>query len=154
MPRMNRLRHTPPLSARLVAGLCAMLVLMLAVLAACPAAHEWVHGHCGCAAQGASTRGTFGPLLNALGATPQARTWIQNHGGCAAQGTNKHPPAAPDDDGCIVTLFAHGVISATVFAALAVAFFRLIAVTARPREALCLPAPRYWLPPLCGPPQN
>jgi hypothetical protein len=156
---MSRLYRTPPLFVRLIAGLCAALVLALAVLAACPAAHKWVHGHCGCATQGANTRGTFGRLLNVLGANPQARTWIQNYGGCAAQGTNtggthNHNAADPDDDGCIVTLFAHGVVSATVFGALAVAFFRLIAVTAQPREILRPPAPRYWLPPLCGPPQS
>jgi hypothetical protein len=128
------LRHTPSLSVRLVAGLCAALVLLLAVLAACPAAHEWIHG------QGAHEQ-------------TQKHAWhwarcLNAHCPC------KHNAADPDDDGCVVTLFAHGIVPATIFAALAIAFFRLIVVTARPYQALCLPAPRYRLPPLCGPPQS
>jgi hypothetical protein len=122
---MIRLRHTPSFAARLGAGLCAALVLLLAVLAACPAAHAWIHGHENHAAHSANSSGTHG----------------QN-------------PADPDDDGCIVTLFAHGVVSTTIFAALAVAFFLLISPVAQPCEALYLPAPRYRLPPLCGPPQS
>lgn len=122
---MIRLRRTPSPAARFVAGLCATLVLLLAVLAACPAAHAWIHGH-------------------DRPAVPSA-----NHGG--AHGQNQ---ASPDDDGCAVTVFAHGVVSTAIFAALAGAFFLLISPMAPPREALCLPSPRYRLPPLCGPPQS
>ncbi|HTB81923.1 MAG TPA: hypothetical protein VK717_13650 [Opitutaceae bacterium] len=122
---MTRLRRRPSFAARLVAGLCAALVLLLAVLAACPAAHEWIHGH-----EGHATHSPDGG------------------------GTHSQNAADPDDDGCVVTLFAHGVVSAAIFTTLAVAFFLLISPVAQPREALCLPAPRYRLPPLCGPPQS
>lgn len=122
---MIRPGRTPSFPVRLGAGLCAALVLLLAVLAACPAAHAWIHSHDGPVAHSVNDGGTHG----------------QN-------------PADPDDDGCAVTLFAHGVVSTTIFAALAVAFFLLISPVAQPREALCLPAPRYRLPPLCGPPQS
>lgn len=121
---MTRLRRTPSSAARLVAGLCAALVLLLVVLAACPAAHAWIHGH-------------------------------ENHAAhSASSSTHGQNQADPDDDGCVVTLFAHGVVSTAIFAALAVALFFLISPVAQPREALCLPGPRYRLPPLCGPPQS
>ncbi len=122
---MIRLRPTPSFTARFGAGLCAALVLLLAVLAACPAAHAWIHGHDGQAAHSVTDGGVHG----------------QNQ-------------ADPDDDGCIVTVFAHGIVSTAIFVALAVALFFLISPVAQPREALCLPAPRYRLPPLCGPPQS
>ena len=121
---MSHLRHTPSLLTRFTAGAGVALVLLLNVLAASPEAHEWIHGHEERAAHGANTTGTH------------------------------HHADQPDEDGCVVTLFAHGVITATIFAALMVALFRLVAVTARPGEALCLSAPRYLLPPLCGPPQS
>jgi hypothetical protein len=122
---MNRLRRTPSLLIRFTAGMGVALVLLLGVLAACPAAHEWIHGHEEPAAHSANT-------------------------GC----THHHDAENPDEDGCVVTLFAHGVITATIFAALIVALFRLVAVPARQGEALCLSAPQYLLPPLCGPPQG
>jgi hypothetical protein len=122
---MSRLRHPPSPFTRLVAGAGVALVLLLNVLAACPEAHEWIHGHGENAAHGAT-----------------------------ATGSHHHDTDQPDEDGCVVTLFAHGVITATIFAALIVALFRLVTVAARPGEALCLSAPPYLLPPLCGPPQS
>jgi hypothetical protein len=122
---MSRLRRTPSLFTRLVAGAGVALVLLLNVLAACPEAHEWIHGHEEPAAHGAN-----------------------------ATGSHHHDADKPDEDGCVVTLFAHGVITATIFAAIIVALFRLVAITVQPGEALCLSAPPYWLPPLCGPPQS
>jgi hypothetical protein len=119
---MSRLRRTPSLLIRFTAGAGGALVLLLGVLAACPAAHEWIHGH-------------------------------EEHA-ANAPGSHHHDAENHDEDGCVVTLFAHGVITATIFAALIIALFRLVAVTARPGEALCLSAPPYLLPPLCGPPQS
>jgi hypothetical protein len=148
---MNHLRRTPSLLTRFTAGAGVALVLLLSVLASSPTAHEWIHGHCGCAANNANPSGSFGRLLNELGASPGARAWINSHSGPA---THHHDADKPDEDGCVVTLFAHGVITATVFVALIVVLSRLVAVTARPGEALCLSAPHYLLPPLCGPPQS
>jgi hypothetical protein len=109
-------RHQPlaDFLRRLFAAGSVGLVLLLAVLASSPAAHEWIHGHAEAASQ-----------------TPDS-----------------------DDDGCVVNLFAHGVLSATIFAALLFVSFCLVAGTARPREAVRLATPRYRLPPLCGPPQD
>jgi hypothetical protein len=149
LPTMNRLRRTPSLSTRLVAGAGIALVLLLNVLASSPEAHAWIHGGCGCTANNANANGSVGQLLNALGASPAARAWIQNH-----SGTHNHDPANPHDDGCVVTLFAQGLVTATVFAALVIPLFRLIAVAVQPGGALRLPAPHYLLPPLCGPPQG
>jgi hypothetical protein len=122
---LNCLRRTPSRLTRFTAGAGVALILLLSVLAACPEAHEWIHGHGEHAAHDAN-----------------------------ATGSHHHDADQPDEDGCVVTLFAHGVITATIFAALIVALFRLIAVAARPGEALCLSAPHYLLPPLCGPPQS
>jgi hypothetical protein len=122
---LNCLRRTPSRLTRFTAGAGVALILLLSVLVACPEAHEWIHGQGEHAAHGTN-----------------------------ATGSHHHDADQPDEDGCVVTLFAHGVITATIFAALIVALFRLIAVAARPGEAPCLSAPPYWLPPLCGPPQS
>jgi hypothetical protein len=122
---MSHLRRTPSFLTRFTAGAGIALVLLLNVLAACPEAHEWIHSHFEHAAHDAN-----------------------------ATGSHHHDADKPDEDGCVVTLFAHGVITATVFAALIVVIFRLVAVPALPGEALRLSAPPYLLPPLCGPPQS
>ena len=151
---MNHPRRTPSLLTRLVAGAGIAIVLLLNVLASSPEAHAWIHHYCGCGAEVTNASNPVGRLLNVLGANPEARAWIQNHHGTNAGGTHNHNGANPDDDGCVVTLFAHGVVTATVFAALVIALFRLLAVVSRPREVLYLSAPHYLLPPLCGPPQG
>ena len=151
---MHAMNRTPSPLTRITAGVGVALVLLLNVLASSPEAHAWIHRHDGCAAQGANNGSSVARLLNVLGASPSARAWIQNHGGANTGCAHNHNPANPDDDGCIVTLFAHGVVTASVFAAIAVALFRLATVAASPREALCFSAPRYLLPPLCGPPQS
>jgi len=93
---------------RFTAGGCAALVLALAVLAACPALHEWLHGG------------------HDLG----------------------------DDDGCVVTLFAHGVTEAGAAVALVVVALRLLAEKLPAPAALFLAEPRFQLPPGRGPPQD
>jgi len=114
----------PSLSTRAVAALAAALVLALAVLAASPELHERLHGH-GPAAAGAAHRD---------GAPSGARQ------------------AADDEDGCVVTLFAQGVVLA-----LAVAVTALWAQA--PRSPILLPsdrvipaAPRYLRLPSQAPP--
>lgn len=122
---MSRLRRPPSFFTRLIAGAGVALVLLLSVLAASPEAHEWIHGHGEHAGHGAN-----------------------------AERTHHHNAADTNEDGCVVTLFAHGVVAATIVAVLVVALFRLAAIATRPREAPGLPAPHYLLPPLCGPPQG
>jgi hypothetical protein len=47
--RRSSLRQLPPLFGRLLAGGCAALVVQLAVLAASPTLHEWLHHDAGAA---------------------------------------------------------------------------------------------------------
>ncbi len=47
MFRPSRLCTLPPLFGRLLAGGCAALVMLLAILAASPALHEWLHHDAG-----------------------------------------------------------------------------------------------------------
>jgi len=47
VPVHHRLRMFPPLFGRLLASGCAALVVLLAVLAASPALHEWLHHDAG-----------------------------------------------------------------------------------------------------------
>jgi hypothetical protein len=49
VPVHHRLRMFPPLFGRLLAGGCAALVVLLAVLAASPALHQWLHHDAGAA---------------------------------------------------------------------------------------------------------
>jgi hypothetical protein len=82
---------SPSLLARSTASLAIVLVLALTVLASSPELHERLHGH----------------HAQAAGAA--------HHDGGVANGTK------PDesDDGCIVTLFAQGVVLALSILALA-----------------------------------
>jgi hypothetical protein len=78
------------LLARATALLAVALVLALSVFAASPGLHELLHGH-----------------ERAAGAV--------HHDASPAS----HPQDADGDDGCVVTLFAQGVVLALAFAALA-----------------------------------
>ena len=98
----------PKFFHRLTAGACAGLVLALAVLAACPQLHEWLHGG------------------HDLG----------------------------DDDGCVVTLFAHGVTQAGAAPALVVAAPRLLPEKLPAPRAIFLAESRFQHPPGRGPPAS
>lgn len=77
----------PSPAARTLASLAAALVLVLSILAASPELHERLHGH--------------GP------------------GGAGAARHEGVPPggqAADDEDGCVVTLFAQGLVLALALA--------------------------------------
>lgn len=117
--------HSPLPSWRrqLTALFAAALVLTLAVFAASPELHAWLHGHEGIPVKGSTT----------------------------STGHNDQP-AGQDDDGCAVVMFANGVVLAVLGFFSLFALGRLINLilwmgTAEYRQTL-----RYWLPPLCGPP--
>jgi len=74
-----------------VASLAILLVLALAILAASPELHERLHGH----------------RINLVNAPSQGAT----HSGAGQD--------ADDDDGCVVTLFAQGLVLPLAFLALA-----------------------------------
>lgn len=103
------LSPTGPLGRVIAAG-AAALVLLLAVLAASPTLHAWVHGQ----------------------TVSQAQT-------------------AHTDDDCVITQFSHGLTAPTA-ALVPVATLCLISGLARPCAVGQLPGPRFWLPPVCGPP--
>jgi hypothetical protein len=84
------MHNRPSLASRLTAGLAIVLVMALTVLASSPELHERLHGH------------------NAVAAT------VSHQDGIPADG-----PKADHDDGCIVTLFAQGVVLALALVALA-----------------------------------
>ena len=95
-------------SQRLTAGACAALVLALAVLAACPALHEWLHGG------------------HDLG----------------------------NDDGCVVTLFSHGVTDAGAAPPLIVAAPRPLPEKLPAPPPIFLAESRFQHPPGRGPPAS
>jgi hypothetical protein len=118
---------TPSFSLRLTAYVAVLLVIALSVFTASPELHARLHaGH----ALKASTSET---------------------GGSHPADHNQQGPAA-DDDGCAIVLFGQGLLLAIV--ALCLSFWnRRVAAIVRPLRSLGVFAtPRYWLPPLCGPP--
>jgi len=61
-------------------------------------------------------------------------------------------PAAQDDDGCAVTMFANGVVLAAFGLVALSALWQFTSLSSRMEMAAYRQTPRYWLPPLCGPP--
>lgn len=94
---------------RVVAAGCAALVLSLAILAACPDLHHFLHGEKDACGDG--------------------------------------------DDGCAVVLFAHG-LTETAAAILVVVALRLLAERVSIPVGFLVLAPRFQLPPGCGPPRS
>jgi hypothetical protein len=86
----RQIRNRPSLLARLTAALSVALVLILTVLSSSPELHERLHGH-----------------------HPEAAGAAQ-HDGIPANGAK-----TDNDDGCVVTLFAQGVVLALALLALA-----------------------------------
>lgn len=85
------MQSRPSPFSRAIASLGVLLVLVLTVLASSPELHERIHGHAV-----AATAGTH------------------------SQGDSPGQPNAPDgDDGCVVTLFAQGVVLCLSLLALA-----------------------------------
>lgn len=115
----------PTLATRAVAVLASALVLALAVLAASPELHERLHGH---------------GLHTVAAAHPGA-----GHGDAV--------PAAPDDeDGCIVSLFAQGVVLALAAVALLRAGLALSHLRFVLRDRVPQGPPRYLRLPAQAPP--
>ena len=83
-------------------------------------------------------------LLAVMSASPSLHAWV--HGPAAAQ-----TPTGWLDDDCVVTQFSHGLL-ATTAALLLVTVLRPICNLVRSRAVVPVPLPRFWLPPLCGPP--
>lgn len=109
---------------RLVASLAVALVLVLTVLAASPELHERLHGHVPGAAGGAG------------------------HAGSHSNGL----PAGDDEDGCVVTLFAQGLVLPLSLAVVVLAGQTLRLARIDPFDRVAPAAPRYLRLPTQAPP--
>jgi hypothetical protein len=119
----RQIRNRPSLLARLTAVLSVALVLALTVLSASPELHERLHGH---HPDGAG---------------------VAHQEGVPANGTK-----TDGDDGCIVTLFAQGVILALTLVALAFTGQTLRAEPFAVFDRVIPEAPRYLHLPTQAPP--
>jgi hypothetical protein len=112
-----------PFLTQATASFAAILVLVLTVLAASPELHERLHGH--------------GP--ESAGAT-------HHSGARPAQGL------PDDDDGCVVTLFAQGVVLPLAILALAFAGHVLRLIDSGADDRFFAASPRFLLLPSQAPP--
>src|ERR1700749_2906966 len=117
----------PPRWARFTAVLGALLMAVLLVASASPSVHAWLQGR----------------DLHAAAATHANQTNAEQ----ASTGQQ-------DDDSCAVVLLSSGVLLAIILFALAGAFRRVVQLRFSFVDAVYCATPRYWLPPLCGPPLN
>lgn len=115
--------RSPSWRQQLTAYFAAAVVLMLTVLAVSPQLHDWVHGN-GSAPVKAHT------------STPGYTAQVADH----------------DDSGCVVTIFANGVVLAALGLMAIAALWQSANFILRMETAAYRQTPRYWLPPLCGPP--
>jgi len=121
--KSNSRNRLPSWRQQLTAVFAAVLVLTLAVVAASPQLHAWLHGQEAVAAKGSAT--TAG---------------------------HDDQQSGQDDDGCVVVTFANGVVLAALGLFLIAALGQVIHFIFREEPAGYRQALRYWLPPLCGPP--
>jgi hypothetical protein len=119
----REMHNRPTLPARLIAGLAIVLVMALTVLASSPELHERLHGH------------------------NTAAAGVSHHDGIPVPGSK-----ADDDDGCIVTLFAQGVVLALALFALAFTGQTLRAQGFVVFDRVIPEAPRYLHLPTQAPP--
>ena len=94
-------------------------------------------------------------MLAVLSASPNLHAWLHSHDGTSQHGqSGGHDQKAPDqdDDGCAVVMFANGVIAASLAIVVIAGVLRFINLVVRVEADVRRQSPRYWLPPLCGPP--
>jgi hypothetical protein len=115
-------RH-PSLLTQATASFAVILVLVLSVLAASPELHERLHGH--------------GP---------------ESAGAAHHSGTRPAQGLPDDDDGCVVTLFAQGIVLPLAILALAFAGRVLRLIEASVDDRFSAVAPRFLLLPSQAPP--
>jgi hypothetical protein len=115
--------HAPSWRLKLTAAFMAALVLALTVIAASPQLHHWLHGH----------------------------SVVSVKSDASATGDDVRP-AEQDDSGCVVAMFANGVVLGALGLIAISALWRFMRLILRVEMAAYRQTPRYWLPPLCGPP--
>lgn len=122
MPRPRKTPYSPLVRAAALLGM--LLVAALTILASSPELHERLHGH-------------------KIGAVNVA------HRG-AGQSDGEQP--ADDDDGCVVTLFAQGLVLPLAFAALASAGQKVRPLDFELADRVAPESPRYLRLPTQAPP--
>jgi hypothetical protein len=120
---LRQIDNRPSLLSRLTAALAIVLVLVLTVLASSPELHERLHGH----------------HEAALGAAHQ-------------DGVPADAAKPDNDDGCIVTLFAQGIVLALAVVVLAFTGRTLRASSFALFDRVIPEAPRYLHLPTQAPP--
>jgi len=120
--------HKPSFALRSLALATAALILGLSIFSASPALHSWLHSH-----------DSGQPGIDAA------------HHGVAADKTERSE-SARDNDACAVVMFAQGVLSGVGVILLSVLGWSVVGLVQRPIAKVARLHPRYWLPPLCGPP--
>ena len=94
-------------------------------------------------------------LLAVFSASPPLHAWLHSHDGTHQAKFGGHDQPAPgqdDDDGCAIVIFANGVVAAIVAILAPMVTLRRINLVAVGGAEVFRQVPRYWLPPLCGPP--
>ncbi|HWA28262.1 MAG TPA: hypothetical protein VG734_21600 [Lacunisphaera sp.] len=92
-------------------------------------------------------------LLSAMAASPELHAWVHGEAGPAADhAAPGQPSGGEDDDGCAVTLFAHGLTALVVFVLLMLARPLARSMTLRAPDWFVVARPFYWLVPSHAPP--
>lgn len=94
-------------------------------------------------------------MLAVFSASPALHAWLHAHDGTHQATLGGHDQSAPgqdDDDGCAITMFTNGVTTALVAMLVLIVALRLLDFLVPAEAKVFRQAPRYWLPPLCGPP--
>jgi hypothetical protein len=92
--------------------------------------------------------------LTVLAASPELHQWIHGHGLASAKASHPEPGKAADadDDGCVVTLFAQGLVLPVALLALAFAGRILRHIGFDRGDRLAPTQPRFLLLPSQAPP--
>jgi hypothetical protein len=122
------IRKRPPTWTRFIAGLAVFLMLGLVVFSASPAAHSWLHG---------------GDKVSSVTKAAPHQT-----------GHESAKDRQQDEDACAIVLFSSGILAVVVFFVLARLSRRVVQGPFFYVAPIHRATPRYWLPPLCGPPLN
>jgi hypothetical protein len=93
-------------------------------------------------------------VLTVLAASPELHEWVHGHPAATQAHATSHPGAAvpDDDDGCVVTLFAQGIILALALFALAFTGQRLRLADFAVFDRIPPTAPSYLFLPTQAPP--
>lgn len=90
--------------------------------------------------------------LAVLAVSPDAHAWLHAHERNSRTAASDNPSNAPDNDGCAITLYTHGITAALDIPRLAAPKEDWWQMPAAIQQALYLSVPRYLRQPERGPP--